>query len=119
MSETNFTPGPWAVSGTRDPSRGQRVAGTVAGETFTICYAETPQQGGSPRHDMREGNAHLIAAAPDLYEAGGSAVSILESYIEFLHRIPADELEQHPYIPAVEEAFDLLSAALAKARGQS
>lgn len=68
-SEQKWSPGPWRVDGERDPSRGQRIAATIDGATFTICYAETPQQGGIPRHDMREANARLIAAAPALFEA--------------------------------------------------
>lgn len=61
--------------------------------------------------------AHRLTALEPLVEAGTPAVEILVDYIEFLHRLPADELELHPYIPAVEEAFDRLSAALAKIGG--
>lgn len=47
-----------------------------------------------------------------------AADDILEGYVIFLHHMPADELELHPYIPAVEETFDQVRAALAPASSE-
>lgn len=41
-----------------------------------------------------------------------AAGEILEDYIGFLHRMPSSELEMHPYIPTVQDAYDQCVAAL-------
>jgi hypothetical protein len=103
--DTRFMPGPWKVVGARDPQRGQRIAGAIGDESFTVCYAETPLHGGNPRHDMRDGNAHLIAAAPELYET--------------LDHIAGEANGPHPDPEAVfRNILDAARAALAKARGE-
>lgn len=54
-----WTPGPWAISTEND------VCTQIDGEHHAIC---TDQFCYSP-DDEKKANAHLIAAAPDLYEA--------------------------------------------------
>lgn len=110
MNETKFTPGPWNVwIGSGD--WGMPITHTVyvgsdpynnVGEICSI-YSVQPYCAGASKKDKQrhlEGraNAHLIAAAPDLYEA-------------------LDNLENDDgSIP--DHAWKLVQAALAKARGE-
>ena len=63
MSDTKFTPGPWAMD----------AMGNVWGDDTKVCEMSVmPRQYYSYRKKTQqehEANAHLIAAAPDLYEA--------------------------------------------------
>ena len=100
MSEIKFTPGPWLI----------------AGESATFVYALGPegtnvfwcdvQAAGRERASRDEliANAHLIAAAPELYEALESA------------RTWVDECGAQAGLQAI---LDEIDAALAKARGES
>jgi len=54
--------------------------------------------------------------AGEVREALEAADDILEGYVIFLHHMPSDDLEAHPYIPVVEDAFDKVRAALAALR---
>lgn len=56
MSETKWTPGPWKISGTATIKQSQK--GWIASVSTVDSSA----------------NAHLIAAAPDLYEVLSDAV---------------------------------------------
>jgi len=60
--------------------------------------------------------ARLIAAAPELYEGAAAAVDLLEQYAHFICTVKADDIEQHPYLPHVEQVLEDLRAALHKAR---
>ncbi|MFK4871616.1 hypothetical protein [Novosphingobium sp. ZW T3_23] len=64
-------------------------------------------------------DARLIAAAPDFIEAAPDAADLLEQYAAFILTVKPDDLELHPYQPAVEQAASALRAAIAKARGES
>ena len=61
MNETKFTPGPWCVG--TPPPNGQQTIGTEMG--LMVAVATT----GVGMAEETKANAHLIAAAPDLYEA--------------------------------------------------
>jgi hypothetical protein len=73
MSKTEFTPGPWAWSdtvGEIDPS--------TAHPLELVAFGEANEEGQqrittlldlNHLHEMKTGDAHLIASAPDLYEA--------------------------------------------------
>jgi hypothetical protein len=69
MSETKFTPGPWSAVnvGTKDEPmmsvKASRISGRQLRHEVAICAT-----GDSPQ-EMENANAHLIAAAPELYEA--------------------------------------------------
>ena len=85
MSKTKFTPGPWLFSSYKS---GTSVI-VIDGKEFGVATVNYPN---------RDANAHLIAAAPDLYEA-------------------LDNLENDDgSIP--DHAWKLVQAALAKARGE-
>ena len=99
MSETKFTPGPWFA-----------VAST---ETDNFWSIKTPI--GDIAYLTLEpnnlwGNAHLIAAAPELYEA-------LEEFIEAYCRAGCDLTREE----RIEDRKRLIKAraALKKARGES
>ena len=91
MSETKFTPGPWFVKRQNpSPTTGEwMIAGSKPGYLAEIrdCGSGDVQA-----------NAHLIAAAPDLYAA-------LEEVIRISDR-------KH-------DAWDKAKAALVKARGEA
>lgn len=99
-NEAQHTPGPWMVT---ERNTGERSALLVSKDdcmnfgAIAEVYPWNP--GGDP-----QANAHLIAAAPDLYEAlheilnyiGGADGPLLDSYV-----------------------MDRAEAALAKARGEA
>lgn len=93
MSERKWTPGPWAVKG----DRGIRGAN---GECVASTYCAAPAE-----------DAHLIAAAPDLYVA---LEAVLGRYTDLVasgdagHWDCEDELE-----------VKLARVTLAKARGEA
>ena len=82
MTEAKFTPGPWVVSG--NATINKKPKGWIASVSNTD----------------RKANAHLIAAAPDLYE-------VLEEARVFL-----------VHLNATGSLIDQIDEALAKARGE-
>lgn len=98
MSEPKWTPGPWAVE-TRD-KKTWVVAYCGDDDPWFVCNPELYI--GPGKTDRAPANAHLIAAAPDLYAALDAA------------RIILAEHEPHP-LPVLAQAL----AALAKARGEA
>lgn len=118
MSDTTarFTPGPWQAIRS-DPAEGADVWWIVAGggnqETELGSF-----QGGWPA-ERREANAHLVAAAPDLYDAAAS----LEAAEEAHANCPECEGEGVPELcpfcfPLFDDARLKRRAALAKARSE-
>ena len=80
MSETKFTPGPWIICIQDDNNcantifaKSQLKDGRITAEDwdFDICTTGID-------HENYEANAHLIAAAPDLYEAVKDCVDVLK-----------------------------------------
>ena len=66
MSDTKFTPGPWSCTkAAPSGDRGIYAAGTGI---FAEAYADIRRAGENNAAEA-EANAHLIAAAPDLYAA--------------------------------------------------
>lgn len=88
------TPGPWFVAETDDnegyPETVIRAMGGVAGVSVAVDFPKI--------FGMRDANARLIAAAPDLLEALRAVVSVADR--------ETDE-------------FDLAHAAIAKATGKA
>jgi hypothetical protein len=97
MSETKFTPGPWRVC---------NGYGRVWIDAPDTKYSERDRDytriilGGDDYED-----AHLIAAAPELYEAVVRMVAWAEDW---------HEGKTHPY-----DDWQFAKAALAKARGEA
>lgn len=107
MSEAKFTKGPWHCH--RNTSfwefgceeRGQ--LGDVCATAFTLEGRALDAE------ESMEANAHLIAAAPELYEALRMAAKDLNTAAHLL-----------PYIgPTLLETVKQAHAALAKARGEA
>ena len=90
MNETKFTPGPWLFSSYKS---GNSVI-VIDGKEFDVATVNYPN---------RDANAHLIAAAPELYEA----LDALRAEL-FLHA------EGNYFRPLLDKA----EIALAKARGE-
>lgn len=100
-----FTPGPWAYRPELHDDWGVVRAGR-----FWICQAKDPNvcsdeqlaQHRAAKTDPWEANAHLIAAAPELYEVLALCVAELEATDPFS-----------------KELVSKATAALSKARGEA
>lgn len=97
MSNTKFTPGPW-VADTTDPSDVVVWAVPDPSDKFIANIGQRVQQV-QVAFDCDIANAHLIAAAPDLY----AALEMAQLWLD------------------VDGRFDMqgINAALAKARGEA
>ena len=94
MSERNWTAGPWIVS-TYDGLIVSIANGTKEEQEIAVCDPNAPS--GYDLDGLEEiANAHLIAAAPDLYEA-----------LEAARELGVDDTQER-----------IINAALAKARGE-
>lgn len=96
-----FSPGPWEVGGL--DGNGQRV---VSSEHIEICTC-WHHSVGSIEKEM-EANAHLISAAPDMYEA-----------LRVILALDGGEWHPERHAREKEEAYQRARAALAKAEGKS
>jgi phage tail protein X len=95
MTDTKWTPGPWEV---RTENGAIRV---YYGKTIAIT------------DQMFEANAHLVAAAPELYEA---LKAMADDYEEFVYNPATDRWD----VPLFNKpVHDMARAALAKARGET
>lgn len=75
-----------------------------------------------PAKNIALRKAHdLLTAQPcrcgELHEAAASAADLLDQYASFIRSVAASDIEQHPYLPDVENAVASLRAAIAKAEG--
>ena len=117
MSNTKWTPGPWRVEKGRSdwgmPRSHAVVPDDGSGFDFDGMIAEVhslqPYCAGESKANIEKAstdiaNAHLIAAAPDLYEA------LLEAHLAMINSIPS---YAGSYICRRNQAV------LAKARGES
>lgn len=97
------TPGPWLAEqygGTREDSW------FVYSPLGRICGGANKVSGP---------DARLIAAAPELLEAGIEAEWFLAHYADYIATVPVDEIERHPYLPDLQEKLERLRTAIAKA----
>lgn len=81
MSETKFTKGPWFVSGVRFKMNGGEWHGVSRYDEALKRDENIACVGFDPRTGAGFKDAHLIAAAPDLYEALEECVSVLTNPI--------------------------------------
>ncbi|HEY6991137.1 MAG TPA: hypothetical protein VH369_22260 [Bryobacteraceae bacterium] len=126
MAETNvigkekrqFTPGPWAV----EPDTDGRYV--IAETEFWFIVTNSPYD-----DEEAEGNAALIAAAPELYEAATTALGWLEEYRDSIvdaatyngddGKPDLETLDENVRddVNGLDEAIGSLRAAITKAEG--
>lgn len=106
MSEVKHTPGPWEVY---QPSKSQEVALIrVAPKSSFPGNIVVASVAANPPESHWEGNAKLIAAAPDMLEA-----------LEFLIGILRTPYNGNPdHAAEYDAAFDRAVGAIAKATGK-
>ena len=105
-NETKFTPGPWSLDNNDVRDEAQAVlrdaTGCIVADAFTM-----------DRTGECEANAHLIAAAPELYEALEDCMTALEPYDDAKPRDWKSDREN------LRRVYQSARFALAKARGES
>jgi len=96
VTAPRFTPGPWRNCPT---NRGHMIGGGRPGYLAEVreCCEDSE----------RKANAHLISAAPDLYEA-------VQGFVDLLPRLGILPAEGAP----IAKAFDRANAALRRAEGK-
>lgn len=93
------TPGPWTIDR-------RSATHVIAGERGVAhCGGTTRNDDGGEHIAENEANAHLIAAAPDLYAA--------------LEWLIADKCGQVPMVGSYADAIERAVSALARARGDA
>ncbi len=124
MSETKFTPGPWGFSVDNTPFIDERSKCYIhqqEGAPYTENYSDVATTCDGELIDIQIANAHLIAAAPEMYE------TIDKLSTELLHMIRAEnarllqsvnstDTDSPDYLD--EESVYLARKLLAKARGE-
>lgn len=108
---TKWTPGPWVLIDSPDNDDAAHCVDAIDpkdGVIFEVC-AVWGEGRFEARTEMSLANAHLIAAAPDLYEALESSIPMLDQLLRD-SGISEDEIGGILY-PKI--------TALAKARGES
>ena len=112
MTDTKFTPGPWFA--TRDDRDDELcfISRCNDKSPFPINWIACCCTGID--QNEYEANAHLIAAAPDLYEALEGVSNVLDEITEYPHVL--SELEMKDAM-RVDHALHEARTALAKARG--
>lgn len=115
MEETKFTPGTWYAESESYPSLKDgntwwRIYTTVD-ELMMVAEVGRSAEPTVEDIDTEKANAHLIAAAPDLYTASEKALSALRQYRHFFAQRGMD-------YPAGVDVEEHVIAALTKARGE-
>ena len=108
MSETKFTPGPWWIDGQGIGPK-SFADDQSYGITTPVAYIE--------EYDWPENhvaNAHLIAAAPELYEALEKSAEVFRVY-QAHHEYKGDEKKAERNKVYAEQ----MEAVLNKARGEA
>src|SRR5690625_1372419 len=104
--ETKWTPGPWRANRNSsfweiEPESRDRGINGIPYTVGDVCSTDP----GRPDDGKQEANAHLIAAAPDLYEALEEARGTIQALIDEGYTGHIDQRGR-------------IDAALAKARGE-
>ncbi len=106
MNTSKHTPGPWVVN-----EEGRMVEAQVPNlrnEYEHICDLR-----GGIRGQINTANAHLIAAAPAMYQSGTLTVDIMERVVKELERKGLEELRSLLRSAIIEQ-----KQALAQAEGK-
>lgn len=123
MSETpKFTPGPWLAAAAPSSVVGWPVVAQTGRAIASVAYLgiepnkDRPQRKAFNAESMA--NAHLIAAAPELYEALKRAHDMLQSVAGDIEDGGSLDSLRGKYVLAILGARDAAYAALAKAEGR-
>ena len=117
MSKPKWTPGPWRASVEEPPFRiGDCLQGQQIWGRCRIAFTERQNVGAA----QEAANAHLIAAAPDLYEALLVAETFVAAELETRESslLPDPGPEEAEYITDARMTLNAIRAALTKARGE-
>ena len=115
MSDVKFTPGPWCLSKQSIRIIKKDFSAIGSDDGFLIASSMGRDDSGFYASDSEaDANAHLIAAAPDLYEALERSIDMLQDYALDYKKISGSN-EVHPIH---KEIIDQAEKALAKARGE-
>lgn len=114
MSETKFTPGPWVFSPQRDTHDCCIHTADAVEEYGYINHGKGGVVGSSEWTWISDADAHLIAAAPDMYAALERLLGDAEDMNNALNY-------EYGHIsgPCEDDGFGYVRAALAKARGEA
>lgn len=116
---TDFAPGPWTYRPTE-----YHDWGTVEVNGFTLCQIRDPRYMADDYHsqcrkdkrDPWEANAHLIAAAPEMYEALMGQISRLDALRAFyVTSVGPDYIE----VKKLGDEITSIRAVLTKAGGKT
>ena len=80
MSDVKFTPGPWVIDPCTRPAEVCTIHHTSHENGFVYVRGELGYWGADKEENMA--NAHLIAAAPDMYEALNKIINRLQMDID-------------------------------------
>ena len=114
-NKVKFTPAPWVAKYEPHPHYGDGVIESKVGDIAIVCGSNYGFSPGGPNRNWQgdfddeneaEANAHLIAAAPELYAIVDRIVNYRASEND---GVPLDDNDRF---------FDDAMAALAKARGE-
>lgn len=121
MNATKFTPGPWAIDPATRPAEVCTIYGLPESETDGQGFAYVRGALGYWEAEEEENmaNAHLIAAAPELYEALVEAEKDLVAAQVNARRAAAHDPAWAGVSEAIQPSVDRARAARARARGES
>jgi len=110
MADTKFTPGRWIAAQKHSSKVGLPVVASPHGRSIASVTFFGLGENFKNHDDESYANAHLIAAAPELYEAANAALSRLE----LTGGKNGEFLGNHE-----KKIIEVLLTALAKARGEA
>lgn len=83
-----FTPGPWIVETQPSDAGGEYITGHVISPRHTYAGNKVSRRDSiTDPNSMTRADAHLIAAAPDLYRSGDNAVSLIQRFLDSHDRL--------------------------------
>ncbi|WP_429927734.1 hypothetical protein [Achromobacter xylosoxidans] len=115
---TNHTPGPWSLETVRTSCGVCHKVGPFPGRReddkprHACLYADYPSES-NPADQELLANARLIAAAPELLEAGEEAAGSLSAAMEIMTRLGYGRTAN-----VMQAYHDALVAAISKAKGE-
>lgn len=111
MSDTKLAKGPWVLRDGYYPG----FIEIDCGESMQISVVTSATDISFEQHNERTSNAHLIAAAPELYEA---LDAVKRSSPQWLISIANNECKAGEAV-ALAKMYNNICLVLAKARGES